>query len=138
MPKPLRENILFASIKNDTLLIATKHIAISAEINNFRTYDILNAIKLMLDSTHLISQNPLNENLAKDLETLRRIKKVKAYVPKNILEHKDSTESVKVMYFKERAKGDFTIDEDSPFREIFEAIKVAIKQNLANELKRQD
>lgn len=92
----------------------------------------------MLDSTHLISQNPLNANLAEDLETLRRIKKVKAYVPKNILEHKDSVECVKVAYFKERAKGDFTIDEDSPFREIFEAIKIAIKRNLANELKRQD
>lgn len=92
----------------------------------------------MLDSTHLVSQNPLNANLANDLETLRRIKKVKAYVPKNILEHKDSVERVKVAYFKERAKGDFAIDEDSPFREIFEAIKTAIKQNLANELKRQN
>lgn len=136
LPKALRKNILFVSIKNDTLLIATKHIGTCVEINNFRSNDILNAINLILDSAKNGTLHCDCANLASDLETLKTIKKVKAYVPKNLLEHKESTQNISVIYYKERAKGDFIISEDSAFRDIFEAIKIAIKKNLDNELKR--
>lgn len=146
LPKALRKNILFTSVKNETLFIATKHISTCIEINKFRANDILNAINLILDSAKKDSMQYSQSldftmvNFNEDLEILSKIKSIKAYVPTHILEQtsQDSDEKIAIIYYKERAKGDFAIIEDSPFRDIFEEIKIAIKRNLDDELKREN
>ena len=155
LPKDLRKSILFGTIKGDTLFIATANKGVCAEINNFRSNDLLNAINFMCESAESIidlgesrtdsresranlSANPTN--LSDDLAILRKIKKIKAYIPKNILEISQSKSQqqaniIITEHYKERALGTFHISENSPFKEIFSAIKDAIKRN-ADESKR--
>lgn len=130
LPKAVREGIIFTTLKGETLFIATRHISLCAEINNFRANDLLSAIKSMLDCA------PKNSALSQNLAPLKAIKHIKAYTPKDILQNDD--EKIVVRYYKERATGDFEVDENSPFKEIFENIKLAIKRNLENELKRKN
>lgn len=144
LPKDLQKSILFGTIKGDTLFIATANKGVCAEINNFRSNDLLNAINFMCESAESIvdsgeSMANLNANLSDDLVILRKIKKIKAYIPKAILEN-DKKSAQKgdefiIEHYKERAVGTFHISENSPFKEIFGAIKDAIKRN-ADESKR--
>lgn len=131
LPKAVREGIIFTTLKGETLFIATRHISLCAEINNFRANDLLGTIKSMLDCA------PQNSALSQNLAPLKAIKHIKAYTPKDILQNADD-EKIVVRYYKERATGDFEVDENSPFKEIFENIKLAIKRNLENELKRKN
>lgn len=131
LPKAVREGIIFATLKGETLFIATRHISLCAEINNFRANDLLSTIKTMLDCA------PKNSPLSQNLAPLKAIKQIKAYTPRDILQNLDD-EKIVVRYYKERATGDFEIDENSPFKEIFENIKLAIKRNIENELKRKN
>ena len=148
LPKDLRKSILFGTIKGDTLFIATANKGVCAEINNFRANDLLNAINFMCESAESIidlgeSRANLNANptnLSDDLVILRKIKKIKAYIPQNILEISQSKSQqqaniIITEHYKERALGTFHINENSPFKEIFSAIKDAIKRN-ADESKR--
>ncbi len=148
LPKDLRKSILFGTIKGDTLFIATANKGVCAEINNFRANDLLNAINFMCESAESIidsgeSRANLNANptnLSDDLASLRKIKKIKAYIPQNILEilQSKSQQQANIIiteHYKERALGTFHISENSPFKEIFSAIKDAIKRN-ADESKR--
>lgn len=148
LPKDLRKSILFGTIKGDTLFIATANKGVCAEINNFRANDLLNAINFMCESAESIidsgeSRANLNANptnLSDDLVILRKIKKIKAYIPQNILEISQSKSQqqaniIITEHYKERALGTFHISENSPFKEIFSAIKDAIKRN-ADESKR--
>ncbi len=144
LPKDLQKSILFGTLKGDTLFIATANKGVCAEINNFRAIDLLNAINFMCESAESIVDsgesraNPTN--LSDDLALLRKIKKIKAYIPQNILEILDKKSAQKgdefiIERYKERAVGTFHISENSPFKEIFSAIKDAIKRN-ADESKR--
>ena len=148
----MREGIIFAKIKGETLFIATRHISFCAEINHFRANDLLCAIESILDSAESIPDSaestrdsteslpdsaPKNTALSQNLDILRQIKRIRAYTPTHILNHLED-EKVVVIYYKETATGDFQVDENSPFKEIFEDIKSAIKRNLANELKRKN
>ena len=170
LPKDLRKSILFGTIKGDTLFIATANKGVCAEINNFRANDLLNAINFIIDSSlrgdsHESPKQSTNQNLdchdfatqnlakqgkaevslvmterEQDLAILRKIKKIKAYIPKNILEISQSKSQqqaniIITEHYKERALGTFHISENSPFKEIFSAIKDAIKRN-ADESKR--
>ena len=152
LPKDLQKSILFGTIKGDTLFIATANKGVCAEINNFRANDLLNAINFIIDS--LLRESEANEaiheskidchdfalqNLAmtereQNLATLRKIKKIKAYIPQNILEilqakSQQKATTIITEHYKERALGAFKINENSPFKEIFSAIKDAIKRN---------
>lgn len=129
LPKAVREGIIFATLKGETLFIATRHISLCAEINHFRSNDLLLAIQSLLDSA------PKNSAISQNLAILAKIKHIKAYTPKHILEHLGD-EKIVIRYYKERATGSFEVDENSPFKEIFKNIKSAIKRNLENELKR--
>ena len=141
----MREGIIFAKIKGETLFIATRHISFCAEINHFRANDLLCAIESILDSAKSLPDSakstrdsaPKNTALSQNLDILRQIKRIRAYTPTHILNHLED-EKVVVIYYKETATGDFQVDENSPFKEIFEDIKSAIKRNLANELKRKN
>lgn len=134
----MREGIIFAKIKGETLFIATRHISFCAEINHFRANDLLCAIESILDSAESLPDSaPKNTALSQNLDILRQIKRIRAYTPTHILNHLED-EKVVVIYYKETATGDFQVDENSPFKEIFEDIKSAIKRNLANELKRKN
>lgn len=149
LPKDLQKSILFGTLKGDTLFIATANKGVCAEINNFRANDLLNAINFMCESAESIvdsgeSRANLNANqstnLSDDLAILRKIKKIKAYIPQNILEILDKKSAQKgdefiIERYKERAVGTFHISENSPFKDIFGAIKDAIKRN-ADESKR--
>lgn len=145
LPKDLQKSILFGTLKGDTLFIATANKGVCAEINNFRANDLLNAINFMCESAESIvdsgeSRANLNANQSDDLAILRKIKKIKAYIPQNILEILDKKSAQKgdefiIEHYKERAVGTFHISENSPFKEIFSAIKDAIKRN-ADESKR--
>lgn len=136
-PKALQEKIVFGTLKGDTLLLATTHISVSAEINKFRTDDILNTINLIcesFESQHLCDCNDLDEQLA----ILRKIKKVKAYVPKKILENRHmikESDIIIIECYKERALGTFSVNENSKFKDIFNTIKSAILRNN-DEIKR--
>lgn len=140
LSKDLRKHILFATLKAETLLIAVANKGVCAEINHFKAQDLLNAIDLMqnaFDSGE--SSESLDANLNADLAILRKIKKIKAYIPKNILEISqkkslNNDDKIFVECYKERAKGKFIISENCPFSDIFSKIKSAIKQN--NESKR--
>lgn len=151
LPKDLRKSILFGTIKGDTLFIATaNNKGVCAEINNFRANDLLNAINFMCESAESIVDSSESRadsresianptNLSDDLAILRKIKKIKAYIPKTILENDKKSaqkgEEFIIECYKERALGTFHISENSPFKEIFSAIKDAIKRN-ADESKR--
>ena len=160
LPKDLRKSILFGTIKGDTLFIATANKGVCAEINNFRANDLLNAINFIIDSSlrgdsHESPKQSTNQNLdchdsalpnlamteiKQDLASLHKIKKIKAYIPQNILEISQSKSQqqaniIITEHYKERALGTFHINENSPFKEIFSAIKDAIKRN-ADESKR--
>lgn len=128
LPKAVREGIIFTTLKGETLFIATRHISLCAEINHFRSNDLLSAIQSMQDCAP-------NSAHSQNLAILAQIKHIKAYTPKHILEHLGD-EKIVIRYYKERAVGDFEVDENSPFKEIFKNIKSAIKRNLENELKR--
>lgn len=149
LSKDLRKHILFATLKAETLLIAVANKGVCAEINHFKAQDLLNAIDLMcmsLDSCESsanfgVDSSDFNANLKDDLEILRQIKQIRAYVPKNILEISQkkslkNDDKIFVECYKERAKGKFIISENCPFSDIFSKIKSAIKQN--NESKRQN
>ncbi|MGX3012123.1 hypothetical protein ACWIUD_11335 [Helicobacter sp. 23-1044] len=133
LPKSVRDGVLFATLKGETLFIATRHISLCAEINNFRANDLLNAINSLLDSANLAQNSDLSQNLA----LLSKIKKIKAYTPKNILDYtQNKSEKFEVIHYKERARGDFSVNENSPLKDIFTNIKNSIKKNLADESKR--
>ncbi len=143
LPKDLQKSILFGTLKGDTLLIATANKGVCTEINNFRAPNLLNAINLMCESAESIAYsgesranlNANHTNLSDDLEILRKIKKIKAYIPQNILEilQSKSQQQANIIiteHYKERALGTFHINENSPFKEIFSAIKSAIRHNI--------
>lgn len=46
---------------------------------------------------------------------------------------KKALQPTEVRYYKERAKGNFNINPNSPFKEYFEKIRQKIKENLRNE-----
>ena len=157
MPKDLQKHILFGALKGDTLFIAVANKGVCAEINHFKAQDLLNAIDLMCMSLDLGESNKdsressanfganssdFSANLKDDLKILRQIKQIRAYVPKNILEilHEKSLKNddkIIIQCYKERAKGEFKISKNCPFREIFSKIKSAIKKNN-DESKRAD
>ena len=161
LPKDLRKHILFGSLKGDTLLIAVANKGVCAEINHFKAQDLLNAIDLMQNAFDLgesskdsclnsaessanfgIDSSDFNANLKDDLEILRQIKQIRAYVPKNILEilqnkSLKNDDKIIIQYYKERAKGEFNISKNCQFSEIFSKIKSAIKKNN-DESKRAD
>ena len=143
LPKDLRKHILFGTLKGGTLLIAVANKGVCAEINHFKANDLLNAIDLMqnaFDSSESsanfgVDSSDFNANLKDDLAILRQIKKIRAYIPKNILEilqnkSLKNDDKIIIQCYKERAKGEFIISENCPFSEIFSKIKSAIKKNI--------
>ena len=142
LPKDLRKHILFGTLKGGTLLIAVANKGVCSEINHFKANDLLNAIDLMcmsLDfgesSVNGVDSRDFNANLKDDLAILRQIKKIRAYIPKNILEilqnkSLKNDDKIIIQCYKERAKGEFIISENCPFSEIFSKIKSAIKKNI--------
>lgn len=151
LPKDLQKSILFGTLKGDTLFIATTNKSICTEINNFRVPDLLNAINFILDSsllankaTEAIHESKMDYLIIEreqNLEILRKIKKIKAYIPRNRLKqeeqnkYKRKADIIIIEHYKERATGKFHISKNSPLKEIFGAIKDAIKRNN-NEAKR--
>lgn len=120
LPHNLRKSILFHKLKNDTLLLAMNHPSSVSEFNNFKAKDIMLALEMLKEQNEI------------DINEIKNIKQVRAYLPKNILNNykKDFKDDVIVIEtYEERSSGEFYVDINNAFKEQFEAIKRAIKNN---------
>ncbi len=126
LPYNLRRSFMYSSIKQEILLFAFDHPTSVSEFNNYKKTIMLNT----LEQLKVINKDSV------EFEQLYKIKDIKAYLPRNILHRFDinniEMEYKVVDYYKERANGDFIIDENNPYKSQFLAIKKAIKSN--NEL----
>lgn len=123
LPYNLRKSFMYSSIKNEILLLAFDHPTSVSEFNNYKKIIMLNT----LEQLKIINQDSVQ------FQKLHRIKDIKAYLPKNILNRFDigdiDIEYKVIEYYKERSSGDFIIDENGPYKKEFLAIKNAIKNN---------
>lgn len=120
LPHNLRKSILSYKLKNDTLLIAMNHPSIVSEFNNFKSRDMLFALDMLKEQDEI------------DVSEIKNIKQIRAYLPKNILNNykKDFKDDVIVIEtYEERSSGEFYVDPNNAFKEQFDAIKRAIKNN---------
>ena len=143
LPYNLKKSFMHSSIKGKTLLLTFNHPTSVSEFNNYKKNIVLNTIE----------QLKILKKDSADFEILKDIKDIKAYLPKNILNRFDTLntdyealdssnnylfefntsnidiEYKTIEYYKERANGDFIIDENSPYAKEFLSIKNAIKKN---------
>lgn len=135
LPHNLRKSFIYASIKRESLFLAFNHPSSISEFNNYRKEIFKNA----LEQYFILHKD------SKESSELKNIKIIQAFLPNKFLNdfnlisfkalntpkytHKDAIE-----YYKERAKGDFKLLENSPFYEMFKNIQTIIKNNnLENE-----
>ena len=123
LPYNLRKSFLFSSIKGEMLLLAFDHPTSVSEFNHYKKHIMLNTIE----------QLKIVKKDSADIEMIKNINDIRAYLPKNILNRFDigdiEIEYQTIEYYKERANGDFIIDENSPYANDFLSIKNAIKKN---------
>lgn len=151
LPQNLRKNYLFASFKphkNPTkIAIAFNHPSAASEFDTYFAKESLARLRAIVAGEAEILQKDLG-----DLSELENITEIRGYLPKNVLSQFDiipknayaksaawgesglqNEEKTAVLCYKERARGDFVVDEKSPFYEDFEKIRAAIKKNLSEE-----
>lgn len=119
LPHNLRKSTLFSVIKNDSLLLAMNHPSSVSEFNNFRVRDMLLALDMLRE------QNSIN------IDEIRHIKQIRAYIPRDILKHykRKLDDEIIIETYEERSSGEFYVDSANIFKEQFEAIKRAIRNN---------
>ena len=79
LPYNLRKSFMYSSIKNEILLLAFDHPTSVSEFNNYKKIIMLNT----LEQLKIINQDSVQ------FQKLHRIKDIKAYLPKNILNRFD-------------------------------------------------